>query len=62
MFKFYKGLSPPITNNIFKVKTGNLQNLRKVFQFFRSNVKTVYHRAESISYLRPKIWSVLPVE
>ena len=52
MFKFYKGL--------FKLKTRNLLNLRQVSEFSRSLVKTVYHETESMSYLGPKIWDVLP--
>ena len=52
MFKFYKGL--------FKLKTRNLLNSRQVSEFSRSLVKTVYHETESMSYLGPKIWDVLP--
>ena len=60
MFRFYNGLSPPLMNNIFKLKAENPYNLRHVSVFSRPMVKSVYHGPESISYLRPKIWDILP--
>ena len=60
MFRFYNGLSPPLMNNIFKLKAENSYNLRQASEFFRPMVKSVYHRTESISYLGPKIWDILP--
>ena len=44
-----------------KQKNSNSRyNLRKFSQFSRFLVKPVYHGTESISYLGPKIWDVLP--
>ena len=60
MLRFYNGLSPPLMNNIFKLKAENSYNLRQASEFFRPMVKNVYHRTESISYLGPKIWDILP--
>ena len=60
MFKSYKGLPPPIMDNVFKLRTENLYSLRQVSQFFRPIVKTVFHGTESLSYLGPKIWDILP--
>ena len=60
MFRFYNGLSPPLMNNIFKLKAENSYNLRQVSEFSRPMVKSVYHGTESISYLGPKIWDILP--
>ena len=54
IFKFYKGLSSPIMDNVFKLKAENPYNLRQVSEFSRPIVKTVYHETESISYLEPK--------
>ena len=47
-------------NNMFKLKAENPYNLRHVSEFSRLMVKNVYHGAESISYLRQKIWEILP--
>ena len=60
MFKSYKGLSPPIMDNVFKLRTENPYSLRQVSEFSRPIVKTVYHGTESLSYLGPKIWDILP--
>ena len=60
MFRFYNGLSPPLMSNILKLKAENPYNLRHVSVFSRPMVKSVYHGTESISYLRPKIWDILP--
>ena len=49
-----------IMNNIFKSKADNSYNLRQVSEFSRPMVKSVYHGTESISYLGPKIWDILP--
>ena len=60
MFRFYNGLSPPLMNNIFKVRAKNSDNFRHFSQIYRPMVKSVYHGTESISYLGPKIWEILP--
>ena len=60
MFRFYNGLSRPLMNNIFKLQAENSYNLRQVSEFSRPMVKSVHHGTESISYLGPKIWDILP--
>ena len=60
MLKSYKGLSPPIMHNVFKLRTENPYSLRQVSEFARPIVKTVYHGTESLSYLGPKLWDILP--
>ena len=60
MFRFYKGLSPPLMINIFKLRAENTYNLRRVSEFSSLMVQSVYHRTESISYLGPKIWDIKP--
>ena len=47
-------------DNVFKLKAENPYNLRQVSEFSRPIVKTLYHETESISYLEPKIWGILP--
>ena len=60
MFKSYKGLSPPLMDNVFKLRTENPYSLRQVSELSRPIVKTVYHGTESLSYLGSKIWDILP--
>ena len=47
-------------SNMFKLKAENSYNERKVSEFSRPMVKSVYHGTEGISYLGPKIWDILP--
>lgn len=60
MFKSYKGLSSPLMNIIFNLRTENPCNLRQVTKFSRPIVESVYYTTESISYLRQNIWNVQP--
>ena len=60
MSRFYNRLPPPLISSIFKLREKNRYNVRQVSEFFRPMVKRVYHRNESISYLGPKIWDILP--
>ena len=48
-------------NEIF-VKQNNAYNLRKPSEFVRPKVRSVFHGKESISYLGPQIWDMIPVE
>ena len=59
MVRFYNGLSPPLMNNLFKLKAENPYNLKQVSEFSRPMVKSMYHGNESISYVGPKIWDIL---
>ena len=62
MFRFNNGLSLPLMSNIFKLKAEHSYNLRQVSEFSRPMIKSVYHGTESISYLGPKKWDMLPEE
>ena len=48
-------------NEIF-VKRNNVYNLRKLSEFARPKVHSVFHSKQSISYLGPQIWDMIPVE
>ena len=60
LLKFYNVLSPPLMNNIFNLREENPYNLRHVSEFSRPMINSVYHGTESISFLGPKIWDILP--
>ena len=60
MFRFYNEFSPPLMSNIFKLRAEDSYNLRQVSEFSRPIIKSVYHGTESISYLGPKTWNILP--
>ena len=53
MFRVRWILSPSIVNDIFTQKCNSRYNLRKVSEFSRPLVKSVYHGSESVSFRRP---------
>ena len=60
MYRVRKGLSPPIITELFEHKEEHYYNLRINAEFAMPAIRTVYHGSESISYLGPKIWNILP--
>ena len=60
IYKFFHSLSPSIMKNIFQVNTNNPYSLRSRNKLYCINPKTVNYRTETISYLAPKIWSLVP--
>ena len=56
----YNGLSSSLMNKIFKLKAKNPCNLRQVSEFSWPMVKSGCYGTESILYLGPKIWDILP--
>ena len=61
MFKVYRNTSPPIFSEIFHRRDINY-NLRINSDFAMPNVRSIFHGRESISYLGPKIWDIVPLE
>ena len=62
MFKVIKGFVPTIINDLFPLKVMNKCNLRRKLFFKIPRNETVHNSFESISYLGPKIWGMLPSE
>ena len=63
--KFHKiknGLLPEIFTEIFACETESHYNLGQCSAFRIPSIRTVYHGSENISFLRPKIWNILPDE
>ena len=61
MFKISNNMSPEIVTEIFE-KRENSYNFRNNKTFRRRQVNSVYHGTESLSFLGPKIWDLLPLE
>ena len=61
MFKIHRGLSPDILREIIVPKI-SLYNLRRNNTFERRQVHSVYYGTESLSFLGPKIWDLVPLE
>ena len=61
-YKIKNGLSPELFTEIFARETESHYNLRRCNDFRIPSIRTVYHGSESISFLGPKIWNILPDE
>ena len=59
IFKFLNGLSPQIMNDVFQVKSPAPYYLRDKNELYSRNPKTVAYGTESISFMAPKIWSIV---
>ena len=61
MYIIKNDLSPLIVTELFEQRIEQHCDLRKNFQqFIIPPIRTVYHGSESISFLGPKIWNILP--
>ena len=58
-YKFLQGLSPPLFNEIFRELSCSLRGDNPLT---RRRVNSVRHGTESVSFLAPKIWDILPKE
>ena len=59
IFKSKTGASPELMNDIFHF-VKRPYNLRSDYTLERRQDYTVYHGSESLSYLAPKLWDLLP--
>ena len=62
MCKVKNELAPMITANVFITIPENHYHLRNYNGFRLPFARTVYHGTESISYIGPKIWDIVPSE
>ena len=60
MFKVSRNLASPQMHECFKLKDHPQYNLRHNSLFSRPLFKSVYKGTESLSFLGPKIWDILP--
>ena len=49
-------------NDILKLRGKQTCNLRKLIQFYRPKVNSVYNGTERVSFLGPTIWDLVPNE
>ena len=61
MFKVKNNIAPEIMKLLFAPKMSSY-DLRNNNSFKRRRVKSVWHGTESVSYLDPKIWDLVPNE
>ena len=61
MYKVYNGISPDFICQIFS-KSNNKYNFRNSKDFVTPRVNTVFWGTESLSYLGPQIWNLVPLD
>ena len=61
MYKFVNKIAPTIVSERFSFLNVNY-NLRSGSQFHQPSANTVWNVQETISYLGPKIWNMVPEE
>ena len=60
IYEVKNGIAPEIMNNIFELQNPSY-NLRSICdQFRRENIKTVNYGLQSVRYIGPKIWELVP--
>ena len=61
MYKVTNGLlSPEIMNEIFQIREESRYNLRYTSHFTIPPIHSVYNGRESVSYMGPQIWELIP--
>ena len=60
LFKVKNGLSPAFMNEIFVENVHHYYDLRKKTEFKRNKIKTVHNETETLTFLGPRIWEVVP--
>ena len=60
LFKVKNGLSPAFMNEMFVENAQHYYGLRKKTEFKRNKVKTVYNGTETLTFLGPRIWEIVP--
>ena len=58
-YEFLQGLSPPLMNEVFVERNSNY-SLRGNIVLTRRRVNSVRYCTETVSFLAPKIWDILP--
>ncbi len=53
-----KGLAPDIMNEVFQLKESSKYSTK--FPFKTTNIRTVTYGSETLSFMGPKIWSLIP--
>ena len=62
MFKVLKNETPEIMNEVFPINRSGTYNLRAQRDFYSRRIHTVHFGEDSIAFLAPKIWDIVPTE
>ena len=60
LLKFFNGLSQQVMNEVFQVKLPTPYYLKDKRELYNRSPKTVAYGTDSVSFMAPKIWSIVP--
>ena len=60
IYKIKNGIAPDIMKDIFELQNPSYNLRSSCNQFRRENIKTVHYGLQSVRYLGPKIWELVP--
>ena len=60
IYKVKNGIAPDIMNDTVELQNPSYNLRSSCNQFRRENVKTVHYDIQSVRYLDPKIWELVP--
>ena len=60
IYKVKNGKAPEIMKDIFELQNPSYNLRSSCSQFRRENIKTVHYGLQSVRYLGPKIWELVP--
>ena len=60
MFRVYTGSATDILNELFPLKPPSNYNLRNQPEFIVRPIKTVHYGLNSLAYLGPRMWELIP--
>ena len=60
IYKVKNGIAPEMMKNIFELQNTSYNLRSSCSQFRRENIKTVHYGLQSVRYLGPKIWELVP--
>ena len=60
IYNFFHGFSPAIMGYIIKFNRPPTYNLKTRYELYSRNPKTVRYGTETMSFLAPKIWAIVP--
>ena len=56
----FNGIYPDIMKDVFSLSTSSNYDIRSRRTFTTTSVKIVYYGTDSLSYLAPKVWELIP--
>ena len=60
IYKVKNGIVPEIMKDIFKMQNPSYNLRSSCSEFRRENIKTVYYGLQSVRYIGPKMWELVP--